>query len=226
MSTRLFLVRHGESIWNAEQRVQGQADPPLSTLGLQQASALAGTLRTRPLAAVYCSPLARARQTAAQISAPHGLSPCVEDALRELSLGEWQGQARAALHTDTASLYRMWCAHPMTVRPPGGETLHEALTRVGPAVESVVAQHPGATVVLVMHSIVGRVLLCHLLGTGLELVPRLKLKTASISVVRLTDGKAVLERLGDISHLGALRTPSAAERTRCAGAQSGVGAIL
>jgi broad specificity phosphatase PhoE len=224
MSTRLFLVRHCESLWNAERRVQGQADPPLSARGMQQASALAGTLRTRPLAAVYCSPLARACETAVQISTPHGLSPCVEDALRELNLGAWQGQTRAALRTDT-SFYRTWRTNPMSVRPPGGETLREALMRVGPAVESVVARHAGATVVLVIHSIVGRVLLCHLLGTGLELVPRLTLKNASISVVRLDDGRAVLERLGDISHLGALRTPSAEERTRGAGALSEVGVV-
>ena len=224
MSTRLFLVRHCESIWNAERRVQGQADAPLSTRGMQQASALAGALRTRRLAAVYCSPLARAHETAAHISAPHGLSPCVEDALRELNLGAWQGQTSAALHTDT-SLYRTWHTNPMTVRPPSGETLREALTRVGPAVEAVVARHACATVVLATHSIVGRVLLCHLLGTGLELVPRLRLKKASISVVRLEDGRAVLERLGDISHLGTLRTPSAEERTRCAEALSGVEAV-
>ena len=82
-------------------------------------------------------------------------------------------------------------------------------------------EHRGATVVLVTHSIIGRVLLCRLLGAGLELVPRLTLKTASISLVRLHDGGTVLERLGDVSHLHAQRTRSGGtgELTRV-GAQS------
>jgi broad specificity phosphatase PhoE len=80
-------------------------------------------------------------------------------------------------------------------------------------------------VVLVIHSLVGRVLLCHLLRTGLELVPRLKLKNASISVVRIDDGRAVLEQLGDISHLVALRRPPIEERTCYVGTLSGVEAI-
>ena len=78
-----------------------------------------------------------------------------------------------------------------------------------------------ATVVLVTHSIIGRVLLCHLLGAGLELVPRLKLKTGSISLVRLHDGGAVLERLGDVSHLHAQRTrPGGTGELTRVGAQS------
>ena len=208
MSTRLFLVRHGEGVWNAEQRLQGQGDPPLSAHGRYQARALAEVFSARPLAAVYCSQLARARETARCIAAPHHLCPRAIAAAGEVNLGAWQGQSPANMSVDTRESYHAWLANPSAVQPPGGEALEEACSRVASAVDALVSEHRGATVLLVTHSIIGRVLLCHLLGAGLELVPRLKLKTASISLVRLHDGGAVLERLGDVSHLRAQRTRS------------------
>ena len=201
MSTRLFLVRHGESVWNAAQRIQGQADPLLSGLGTQQACALAETLSERPLAAVYCSPLVRARDTAAYIGAPHHLSPRLEDGLREVNLGAWQGHAPSDLSAEMRKLYHAWRLNPAAVRPPGGETVYEARVRAARAVAAIVEEYRDATVVLVTHSVLGRVLLCHWLGIGLYLVPRFKLKKASISVIRLDEYGAVLERLGDTGHL-------------------------
>lgn len=201
MSTRLFLVRHGESVWNADQRIQGQADPPLSALGIEQAHALAEALRGRTIDAIYHSPLSRASETAARIGAVHHLSPRVEDALREVHLGSWQGYTVPELSPDMRRLCHIWRIDPAAVRPPYGETLYDARARIAPAVTEILAAHAGGTVALVMHSIIGRVLLCHLLGFGLYLVPRFKLKVASITLLRLGGEGAVLERLGDVGHL-------------------------
>jgi alpha-ribazole phosphatase/probable phosphoglycerate mutase len=201
MSTRLFLVRHGESIWNAEQRLQGQADPPLSALGTRQACDLAAALSERRFAAVYCSPLIRARDTADCIGVPHHLIPRLEEGLSEVKLGAWQGYRVSELGAEMRELYRAWRLDPATVRPPGGETLAEANARAAQAVATMTEQHRDATIALVTHSILGRVLLCHWLGVDLVVVPRLKLKTASISVIRLDEHGAVLERLGDTGHL-------------------------
>jgi alpha-ribazole phosphatase/probable phosphoglycerate mutase len=202
MSTRLFLVRHGESVWNAEGRTQGQADPPLSVRGLAQSNALAEALGPRPLAAVYCSPLRRARDTAWRIAAPHGLQTQVLDALSELHLGHWQGRPLGDLESWEDGGAATW-----ETEPPGGETLAEARARVAPAIDALIEAHRGETLVVVAHSIIGRVMLCHLLQTGLDLVPRLKLKQASISLVRLEGEHAVLERLGDTGHLRAVHAP-------------------
>ena len=204
MSTRVFLVRHGESLWNAEGRLQGQADPPLSPRGVEQARALAEAFRARPLAASYTSPLARAHATATAIGAPHDLRPRVEAALREIHLGSWQGVKPATLHADMRASYQVWRVDPVAVTPPGGEAARAVLARVAPVLDAIVAAHPDATVVVVTHSIVGRVVLCHLLGAGLDLVPRLKLKQASIALMRLDGDGAGLERLGDLSHLDAI----------------------
>ena len=89
---RLLLARHGQSVSNAARRFQGQRDVPLSPLGERQAEALGGALRQRgqPVAAIYTSPLARARRTAEIVAASLGPSLVAVDDLRELSLGEWE----------------------------------------------------------------------------------------------------------------------------------------
>lgn len=221
MSTRLFLVRHGESVWNAEGRVQGQADPPLSQRGTVQAYALAEALSARPLAAVYCSPLQRAHTTACYIAALHDLHAGVVEALREVDLGAWQGRTFSELDSIGGESARGWRAESSADASHGGETLAEAHDRVAPALDALLDAHGGDTIVLVTHSIIGRVILCHLLGTGLDLVRRLKLKQASISMVRLDGDGAVLERLGDTSHLGGMdgRPDSATYRAMLSGMQ-------
>lgn len=206
MTTRLFLVRHGESVWNAEGRLQGQADPPLSDLGNRQAAALAEAFRARAIDVIYCSPLARARVTADTISMPHGRQPRIESALREIHLGAWQGRPSASVGIQPGDLSGDRAIQGVSGWPPDGEPLQAALQRVAPSLDAIIARHPGATVVLVAHSIVGRVALCHLLGAGLELVPRLKLKLASITMLRIDQSGAVLERLGDTGHLRNLDT--------------------
>lgn len=211
MTTRLFLVRHGESIWNAEGRVQGQADPPLSALGRWQADTLTAALRQFPVAAVYTSTLLRASETAECIAAPHALVPLAHEAWREVHLGAWEGRLRSDLMRDsgTRQLYAAWDRDPSAVRPPGAEALASARARAHLPMAALAASHPNATVVLVTHSLLGRILLCHLLGADSSMVARLKLKVASITLVRLGNEAPVLERLGDTSHLRMPAVPSA-----------------
>jgi broad specificity phosphatase PhoE len=204
VSTKLLIVRHGESVWSREGHVQGQGDPQLSPLGCHQAEALAEALRVRRLAAVYTSPLLRAQETARAICRPHALHPIVEPVLREVDLGAWQGRNVADLEADPASGYRSWRRNPMALAPPGGETLDRAAARVVPTVMAMARAHTDAMIALVTHSIIGRVLLCHFLQTSLELVPRLKLKKASITTLRVQNDGAVLEALGDTAHLRSL----------------------
>lgn len=201
MTTQLLLIRHGASIWNAEGRIQGQADPPLSELGRRQADALGSRLQHTDLAAVYCSPAARAHDTAMSIAAPHGLVARKERGLLEVDLGVWQGGLVSALEGHAAVQYRDWERDPASLVPPKGESLEDALARVSATLQTIVDQHTGNTVVVVTHSIIGRVALSYLLGCHLGLVSRLHMKQASIAKVRIENGVAVLERLSDTKHL-------------------------
>ena len=206
MGTRLFLVRHAETVWSAKLRIHGRSDPALSELGHRQAKAVGDMLAGRPLAAIYTSPLQRARQTAAAIAARHQVQPRADPAFQEVSLGVWEGQRIADLEADDREHYARWLAAPTGVRPPGGETLEEARARVARALASLQERHADETVVLVTHSIVGRIVIATCLGIDVRVVPRLKLKVASLSILRLEPSGGVLERLGDVSHLKTIVT--------------------
>jgi probable phosphoglycerate mutase len=154
--TRLVLVRHGETAHNAEQRLAGWTDTPLSAAGLRQAEALASRLaaEVRP-DALYTSPLLRARRTADAIAARTGLTPCVVDDLREWHLGQCEGLTNAevkarfpgllAAGRDRADLTWGW---------PGGERRSRFYDRAVRAVAGIAAAHPGETIVVVAHNAV------------------------------------------------------------------------
>jgi probable phosphoglycerate mutase len=129
---RLVIVRHGESTWNAEGRLQGQADPPLSGRGRDEARALAAAMDGALPARVVSSDLERARETAALLGHPDAPT---DPRLREIDAGEWQGRSLAELPQDTS-----WRAGPIT--PPGGETWEEFQARVADVVEELLEDGP------------------------------------------------------------------------------------
>jgi phosphoserine phosphatase len=203
-TTQLLLIRHGESTWNAEGRIGGQADPPLSELGRRQAAALGHRLSKLAALALYTSPATRTRETSEAIAEYHDLTPQIEPALLEVNLGSWQGLRESELSDDDKTRYRNWEFDPSTISPPGGESILAALERVSPALKRIFEDHRGGTVLVVTHSIIGRVALSHLLGTDVRLVPRLRVKKASITKLRLQNGIVILERLSDTGHLRSL----------------------
>lgn len=202
-NTQILLVRHGESVWNAEGRLQGQADPHLSARGIEQAEALGRRLTNRRFAVVYCSPAQRARATAQVIAAPHGLIPRIDPSLLEVDLGSWQGSLVSDMSEGERLRYDSWALDLTSMTPPDGEVLECALSRVARGFQAILRDHAGETVVVVTHSIIGRLALSYLLDMPLQLASRLRLKKASISKLRVEGGHAVLERLSDTSHLRA-----------------------
>ncbi|MCJ7672062.1 MAG: histidine phosphatase family protein, partial [Acidimicrobiia bacterium] len=139
----LLLVRHGQSTWNAEQRWQGQADPPLSTLGERQARAAAAAAQHLGIARIFASDLIRARRTA-ELLAPPGVDVTLDPALRERHAGDWTGLTR----TEIDDRYPGWIDEQRS--PPGFEGDEPLLARVLPVVETLlaVADQAGATLAL------------------------------------------------------------------------------
>lgn len=119
--SRLLLVRHAESTWNALRRIQGQMDPPLSPRGRAQARGLAVRLAGCRLAGFYCSDLLRARQTAEVIAEAVGLRPVPEPGLREIMLGAWEGRSREELLREYPEEWAAWVREPSWDLIPGGE---------------------------------------------------------------------------------------------------------
>lgn len=143
---RLILIRHGESVANAERRFTHGPHEPLSRRGREEALARARRLQARfdPVA-LYASPFVRALETARLIGGVLGLEPIVVDALREQDFGALRGQPYSAVGTDIEVQGRWrYC-------PPGGESLESVYQRVGPALDAIAERHVGSEVVVVSH---------------------------------------------------------------------------
>src|SRR5436309_2540758 len=118
--TRVILVRHGETAWNRDQRIQGHLDVPLSERGVRQAERLAAWLADEEFAAVYTSDLARARITAEILAGDR--APVVPDPrFREADFGLFQGLTSAEIRVTYPEAYEKWRADAIRHRPPGGE---------------------------------------------------------------------------------------------------------
>ncbi len=144
----LYLVRHGESIYNAEGRVQGQEDVPLSELGLRQSRAAAEALSTFPVERIYSSPLRRALQTAEVIAARLGLPILLDDRLKELHAGIFQGKLRRELPQLFPEEYAAWSSGDPYYVIPGGQSRFQVRQRGEAALREIAERHRGHTVVV------------------------------------------------------------------------------
>ncbi len=168
MSTRICLVRHGETAWNAERRLQGHIDIPLNETGLAQARATATSLASEHFDAAYCSDLTRARQTAAAIATHCGLTPGFDAGLRERHYGGFQALTYDEARTRFPVGYqRFETRDPDFVFPEGGESLREFAGRIHTALEHIAKIHQGGTVLVVTHG--GVLDIAHRLATGKNL---------------------------------------------------------
>jgi probable phosphoglycerate mutase len=144
----LYCVRHGESTFNAAGRIQGQLDTPLSELGRQQSAALAAAFAGEPIEAVFSSPLSRAQQTAEPIAAALGLSVRLDERLRELHAGVFQGLLPRELDERYPEAARRWRAHDPDFRIPEGESRRDLMLRGRAALEAIRATDLGRVVVV------------------------------------------------------------------------------
>ena len=201
--TRITLIRHGQTIWNREQRFRGQTDIALDEFGLKQAEATRHYVAARwPVVAVYASPLRRTMQTAETIAHAQGLTVQSLQGLLDINFGEWQGQQADEVAQHYPDLYRDWLDTPHTVRLPGGEALDDVRSRVVAALENVIARHPAQAVALVSHTVVNRVLLCAVLGLDNDHLWRLGQDTCAVNVFIVAEnGTKTLVLLNDTSHL-------------------------
>jgi probable phosphoglycerate mutase len=150
--TRICIVRHGETTWNAEKRIQGQIDIGLNALGQTQATAAAKWLSGQPVAALYSSDLLRARQTAERIAVSLSLLPTLRPEFRERRYGLFEGltydESRARYPAEYQAFERR---DPDFVIPQGGESLRQLYDRVRTGLQRVATEHQGATVLVVTH---------------------------------------------------------------------------
>ncbi len=198
---RAILIRHCETASNRDGRTQGLSDGELDPMGLQQAVALAASLESERLAAVYSSPLKRALDTAKAIGELHNLAVQIEDDLRELNQGDLDGLTFDELRSHHADFLKEWMSNPGPLKMPGGESLQELQNRAYACLETIVAKHQGDTVAIVSHNFTILSLLCRVIGLDLSKFRRLEQSVASKSIIEFRGTGPVLVLLNDTHHL-------------------------
>ena len=200
-ATRIIAVRHGETAWNVDTRIQGHMDIALNDTGRWQARQVARALADEPLAAVYTSDLQRAHATAQAIAQASGAPLVAEPGLRERSFGELEGRTFAEIEAGLPEQARRWRQRDPHFAPTGGETLVQLRERIAATTHRLAAQHTEQLIVLVAHG--GVLDMLYRLATGLELqAPRTWLVTnASINRLLWTPQGLTLVGWADTQHL-------------------------
>ena len=202
---RLILVRHGETLYNAQRRFTGQSDVPLNPLGERQAAALSECLATEYLDVIVTSDLERTRVTAGAIACNHRLLIQEDRDLREMALGEWEGYTYDEVLARDANLVTQWRVDPFTYAPPGGETVAQLRDRCARALHRWQTQYPEASVLWVTHGGLIGVLLCNVLGIDLKSRWQFRHDNASISELHIRGDRVTIARLNETAHIRSLR---------------------
>lgn len=150
-SARVLAIRHGETTWNVDTRIQGQLDVGLNDTGRWQAERLGRALAEEPIRAIYASDLGRAHETAMAISRATGVAVTAEPGLRERHFGEFQGKTFAEIEAVLPEQARLWRTRDPAFAPAGGESLLQLRERVVATAEKLAARHAGEQIVLVGH---------------------------------------------------------------------------
>jgi broad specificity phosphatase PhoE len=184
----IVFVRHGETDWNRERRVQGSQGASINDAGREQARALARLLWEVPLQAVYSSTLARAVETASYVAGPHSLGVVTDPRLNEIHHGDWEGLPESEL--PDLDLYLKWRADPSSVTLPGAEPLEAVHERAVAAMREIMARHQegDGLVAVVSHQVVLALLKCYILDRPWSDLRRHALSVASYEVLTAGEG--------------------------------------
>lgn len=195
MRTTLYLIRHAATDANLARpaRLQGcRTDPPLAALGERQAAATRDFLAVRAIDTCYSSPLRRAIETAAIVAAPHGLTPRTVAELTECDVGNWEGLDWGTIRSRDPEAYQQYMADPAAFAYPGGESFTDVYRRASAAIDRLLDQHAGQSILAVTHHVVSRTYLAAMLGLPLRQARSVALDNCGISVVvRIGDATTV-----------------------------------
>lgn len=201
--TRLIAVRHGETAWNRDARIQGHTDIPLNERGLWQAERVGAAVAQEAVDAIYSSDLQRARLTAQSIARASGVALQLEPGLRERHFGELEGLTHDEIHTRWPEQARRWKQRDPAYGPVGGETLTEFYQRCVGNLTRLAQRHLGQTIVVVAH---GGVLDCfYRAANGIELTAPRSWTIGNATINRLLYSPDGLTMVGwaDDGHLAA-----------------------
>jgi probable phosphoglycerate mutase len=200
--TRILLVRHGATTSTADDRFAGSSDVELSPEGVAMLTKLSQRLAPARIDAAYSSHMRRAVDSAAIIVKPHRLTPVAMRELREIDHGHWEGVPHKEVEQKFAAEYAAWSADPLNTTIPGGESGRDVLARARAAMERIVRDHAGQSVLVVSHKATNRLLLADWLGFDPRRYrDRLAQDTACLNIILFLEPQGPLVQLmNDTSH--------------------------
>lgn len=196
----LYVIRHGETDWNHERRLQGRLDVPLNGTGLAQARALARYFERRRVARVLTSPLRRAMATAAMIADVANCPLERADELSEIDHGAWQGLTIEQIRMRYPDLWAMWHVQPSHTHAPGAESLSAVLERVHRLLQRLAR---GEDICLVTHGVVSQAIVVQLMSLDPDALFTIAQANACINVFEIGDAGAAVTTLNCTAHLDA-----------------------
>jgi len=203
--TSIYLVRHGQTAWNKEEIFRGRTDVPLDETGLKQAELVGQYFKGIEIHGIFSSPLSRAWQTAEKVAEFQNLKVQPLSGILDMSFGNWEGRPHQEIRESDSKTYRQWVETPHLVRLPGGEGLDDVRARATAALENLIRNYPGKTVVLVTHRVICKVLICAILGLDNSHFWQITQDTTAINLIQYRKGKYILSLMNETCHLKPLR---------------------
>jgi len=195
--TKVYLIRHGETEWNAKGKYLGLTDIPLNDNGESQAKALSSFLSKERIDAVYSSALTRTIQTAEIIAEPHGLEVSKISELNEVDFGEWNGLTYFEIKDKYSNLADDWLNKTSEVQIPGGETWSHFKKRVVSGLRKILNENENKNILVVSHGGPIKAIISEVLGLSLTSFWKIRQDRGAINIVEFFDGGATITLLND-----------------------------
>lgn len=199
---RIFLIRHGETEWNRQGRLQGNSDIHISPEGIRQAKLLAEHAPFQHVDAIYSSDLSRAFETAKVLAVNFNVMPVkTKPELRETNYGEWEGREIAELAMESPKDFGKFFTDPERCHPPHGETFLECQARVMIGIRDIIAEHDNQNVVVVSHGAAIRLIIGAALDIPIHKMWAISQSNMAVNILCVDDGDFTIELLNGTDHL-------------------------
>ena len=201
--TRIMLIRHGVTQWNAERRLQGQSDVNLAPDGVHQARELAIHFPFSTVDAIYTSDLGRAKTTAEVIASKFNLEITLMPEFREINFGEWEGRKLEEVAKEQPLEFEKFFKKPDMLLIKGGETFAELQSRTMAALRKIVNAHQSGNqhIVIITHGAAIRVILAQILEMPLRKIWSIQQYNTAVNILRVDDGALSVELMNSTHHL-------------------------
>jgi len=198
----LYIVRHGETVWNLEKRMQGRKDSPLTDLGREQAEKLRHSLKDIKWDAIYSSPLQRTHATANIIRSNQEIPITFRDELQEMCFGDWEGKLHQEIAEDEPQKYEDFWMSPDLYATGSGEDFFEVEKRVVKEIKEIIRQHPVGHILILTHTVVVKLLMAYFEQRPIEaLWNPPTIQPTALCKVEIENEQVNILLHGDTSHL-------------------------